>query len=237
MTTGSADAGPPGREDSGRRSPRRPWAWLGLPGVLLVMAAGCAKVLVPLPPPPVSVGSEETGEASWYGSPFHGRRTASGEVYDMSQLTAAHRTLPFGSWVVVENLLNRRTAEVRITDRGPFMGNRILDLSNAAARVLGAIEPGVIPVRLRVIALPGSTPGTRRGAFAVQVASFTTEDRAVAVKTELERTWADTYVQPAEVGGQAVYRVRVGHYATRAEAYRLAQRLAALGWQVIVLQE
>lgn len=207
--------------------------WLAL----LLAAAGCAKVVLPLPPQAVAIGYEEKGEASWYGYPFHGRRTASGEVYDMSQLTAAHRTLPLGSWVVVENLLNRRTAEVRITDRGPFAGNRILDLSNAAARLLGAIEPGVIPVRLRVIALPGSTPTTPRGTFSVQVASFASEDRAVAVKTELERTWADTFLQPAQVGGQTVYRVRVGHYATRAEAHRLAQRLAALGWEVIVLQE
>lgn len=189
------------------------------------------------PPRPVFVGYEETGEASWYGHPFHGRRTASGEVYDMSQMTAAHRTLPLGSRVVVENLVNGRAAEVRITDRGPFTGGRILDLSQAAARLLGAVEPGVIPVRLRVIGLPGSTVGTRSGAFSVQVASFTSEHRAAVLKDILDRAWADTYVQRAELGGRTVYRVRVGKAATRSEAQGLAQRLTAAGYEVIVMEE
>lgn len=156
----------------------------------------------------------------------------------MSQLTAAHRTLPLGSWVVVENLLNRRTVEVRITDRGPFQGDRILDLSQAAARLLGAIEPGVIPVRLRVSALPGSTQRVQSGGgYAVQVGSFTSETRARALKDVLDRTWDDAHIQRAEVGGRAVYRVRVGHYATRQEAREQAQRLAAAGYLVIVVGE
>ena len=82
---------------------------LVLVGVLLLVA-GCARGRV-TPPPPVAVGWEETGDASWYGHPYHGRRTASGEVYDMAQMTAAHRTLPFGAWILVENRLNGRTAE------------------------------------------------------------------------------------------------------------------------------
>jgi len=183
------------------------------------------------------VGYEESGLASWYGQPYHGRRAASGEVYDMSQMTAAHRTLPFGTWVVVENRLNGRTAEVRITDRGPFTGSRILDLSQAAARVLGAVEPGVIPVRLRVIGLPDSAPRAQSGTFSVQVASFTSEYRATVLKDILARTWADTSIQRAEIGGQVFYRVRVGKYAARPEAQRLAQRLAAAGYEVIVIGE
>jgi len=212
--------------------------WVGHAALLFLLVA-CAKppvVMVP-PPRPVFVGYEETGEASWYGHPYHGRRTASGEVYDMSQMTAAHRTLPLGSRVVVENLLNGRAAEVRITDRGPFTGGRILDLSQAAARLLGAVEPGVIPVRLRVIGLPGSTVRTQSGAFSVQVAAFTSEHRAAVLKDMLDRAWADTYVQRAEVGGQTVYRVRVGTYATRREAHRVAQHLAAAGYEVIVMEE
>ncbi|MBI3031459.1 MAG: septal ring lytic transglycosylase RlpA family protein [Candidatus Rokubacteria bacterium] len=189
------------------------------------------------PPPPVFVGYEETGTASWYGEPYHGRRTASGEVYDMSQMTAAHRSLPFGSWVVVENLLNRRTVEAQITDRGPFIGDRILDLSRAAARLLGAIGPGTIPVRLRVVALPGSTAEIRRGFFTVQVAAFTSEDRATLLKGVLDRDGAATYVQRAEIGGRTLYRVRVGKAVTRGEAQRLAQRLAAAGYDVIVVGE
>ena len=206
---------------------------------LLFLLAACAKpsvVTVP-PPPTVFVGYEETGTASWYGKPYHGRQTASGEVYDMSQMTAAHRSLPFGSWVVVENLLNRRTLEVRITDRGPFTGDRILDLSQAAARVLGAVRPGTIPVRLRVVALPGSTAEIRRGFFTVQVAAFSSEDRAAMLKGVLDRDWAETYVQRAEMGGRTLYRVRVGKAVTRGEAQRLAQRLAAAGYDVIVVGE
>src|SRR3990167_5593222 len=151
---------------------RRPRPLL-LAGALL-LATGCAQAVRTAPPPPIDVGWEETGNASWYGHPYHGRRTASGEVYDMAQMTAAHRTLPFGAWILVENRLNARTTEVRVTDRGPFVGDRILDLSAAAARVLGAIGPGVIPVRLRVIALAGGASRVAAGgAVTVQVAAFT----------------------------------------------------------------
>jgi rare lipoprotein A len=131
---------------------------------MLVVLAACAG---PRPAPPAPVHTphpvfedyEETGEASWYGHPYHGRRTASGETFDMYQMTAAHRTLPFGTWVLVENSTTGRSVKVRINDRGPHRSRRILDLSYAAARALGAIGPGVIPVRLRVIASPDATRG------------------------------------------------------------------------------
>lgn len=120
----------------------------------LVVLAGCSRAVVrpPSPPPlPPAVGREEVGLASWYGAPHHGRRTASGEVFDMNQLTAAHRTLPFGTRVLVTNRDTGQSAELRINDRGPFVEGRILDVSYAAARLLGAIGPGTIPVRIRVI--------------------------------------------------------------------------------------
>ena len=115
---------------------------------------------MPAPPTTAAVGYEEGGEASWYGNPYHGRRTASGEIYDMNQMTAAHRTLPFGTRVRVDSLLDGSSIEVRINDRGPFKDEdkRILDLSYAAARLLGVIGPGVIPIRLRVVSMP-SAPG------------------------------------------------------------------------------
>lgn len=211
---------------------------IGEGAAALLLLAACARAVLTPTPQPTFVGYEERGEASWYGHPFHGRPTASGEVYDMSQLTAAHRTLPMGSRVVVENLLNRRTVEVRITDRGPFKDNRILDLSQAAARVLGAVGPGVIPVRLRVIGLPGSIQRAQSsGAYSVQVASFTSKARALALKNVLDQTWEGTHVQQAEVGGRAVYRVRVGRYASRQEAGGLAERLADVGYAVIVIEE
>lgn len=99
---------------------------------------------------------EETGKASWYGHPHHGRRASNGEIYDMHNLTAAHRTLPLGARVRVINLRNGRSVEVRITDRGPFVRGRIIDLSYAAARRLDAVKAGLVPVRVRVIALPGA---------------------------------------------------------------------------------
>jgi len=110
----------------------------------------------PTPEPKPAPGPSEgqTGEASWYGEPHHGRTTASGEIYDMNKLTAAHRTLPLGTRVLVTNLKNARAVEVRINDRGPSVEGRIIDLSFAAAKELGAVPSGTIPVRIRVISQP-----------------------------------------------------------------------------------
>src|SRR5882724_10029641 len=99
--------------------------------VVALTASGCArrKVLSVAPPPSMAsarIGDTETGVASWYGAPYHGRRAASGEIYDMEQLTAAHRTLPFGTWLEVTNLANRKQVNVRVTDRGPFVDGRII---------------------------------------------------------------------------------------------------------------
>jgi rare lipoprotein A len=127
--------------------------------LVLVVAAACARVAAP--PPPLAPGFEERGQASWYGEPHHGRPTASGEIFDMHALTAAHRALPFGTRVLVTRLDTGRSVEVRINDRGPFVDGRIVDLSYAAARALGAVGPGVVPVRLRVVALPGAPAGAR----------------------------------------------------------------------------
>ncbi|PYU03975.1 MAG: septal ring lytic transglycosylase RlpA family lipoprotein, partial [Acidobacteria bacterium] len=88
----------------------------------------------------------EEGNASWYGAPFHGRRASNGEIYDMNKMTAAHRTMAFGTVLRVTNLTNGKTAVVRITDRGPFVDNRIIDLSMAAAKAIESIGPGVVPV-------------------------------------------------------------------------------------------
>jgi rare lipoprotein A len=207
---------------------------------VLLLATACAGPRASLPPPMATVppGYEETGEASWYGPPYHGRRTASGEVYDMHQMTAAHPTLPLGTWVAVENRANGRIVEVRINDRGPFVRGRILDLSYAAARLLGAVGPGVIPVRLRAVGAPpaplAASPGV---AFAVQAGSFASEDRAQVLKGELDRTWPGASIQRAEVGGRTFYRVRLGRFPTRQEAEGLAQRLAATGLTVLVVED
>jgi rare lipoprotein A len=118
---------------------------------VVVLVAGMAACSLRSPKPPPVVGGRQEGVASWYGPGFHGRRTANGEVYDQYELTAAHPSLPLGSRAVVTSLTNGRSVEVRINDRGPFVGGRIVDLSYAAARVIGMIGPGVVPVRLEVI--------------------------------------------------------------------------------------
>ena len=124
--------------------------------LLLGVFVGCRrKKKISLPPPkPARVGESEVGIASWYGRPYHGRRTSNGEVYDMNKMTAAHLRLPFNTWVRVRNLRNRRTVDVRITDRGPFIKGRIIDLSRAAAKQIRMIGPGTVKVRVKVIATP-----------------------------------------------------------------------------------
>jgi rare lipoprotein A len=133
--------------------------WVSTFGLCLILG-GCATSRATRPPPPTEVRPEpgppagQTGEASWYGEPHHGRPTASGEIYDMYKLTAAHRTLPLGTRVLVTNLKNGRAVEVRINDRGPSVDGRIIDLSYAAARELGGVSGGTIPVRIRVLSTP-----------------------------------------------------------------------------------
>jgi rare lipoprotein A len=126
------------------------WGWAA---GALAMAALQACSLVK-PSTPRVVDGHQQGVASWYGPGFHGRRTANGEVYDQYELTAAHQTLPLGTRVLVTSLTNGRSVEVRINDRGPFIGGRVVDLSYAAARVIDMIGPGVMPVRVEVLDTP-----------------------------------------------------------------------------------
>jgi rare lipoprotein A len=128
---------------------------LGLAGAL----AGCSAARKPKPVPVVAEsGTTQTGIASWYGPGFHGRRTSSGEIYNQFDLTAAHQTLPHGTRVRVTNLTNGRTVQVRINDRGPFVDDRIIDLSYAAARQIDMIGPGTAPVRMEVVGSDWSDP-------------------------------------------------------------------------------
>jgi len=131
----------------------RPWTAVV---ALAVLLAGCATARGPVgvPPPKAPPDAVQTGEASWYGERHQGRRTASGEVYDMHRLTAAHPALPFGTLVLVTNLQNGRSVQVRVNDRGPTVAGRIIDLSYAAARALGAVAAGTIPVSVRVLSTP-----------------------------------------------------------------------------------
>lgn|GEM_PF-147638 len=131
----------------------RTWALLSLL-LLSVLFTGCAKRKKTWHTPPPPGAYIETGTASWYGYPYDGRRTSSGEIYDMEKFTAAHRTLPFNTWVRVKNLSNHREVDVKINDRGPFAHGRIIDLSRAAARRIDMIVPGTAKVRLVSIRAP-----------------------------------------------------------------------------------
>lgn len=173
------------------------------------------------PPAPVRVGYSEEGNASWYGLPFNGRRASNGEIYDMNKLTAAHRTLPFETVVRVTNLNNGKTTTVRITDRGPFVDNRIIDLSQAAAREIESIGPGVVPVRLEVL----GNVDVSAGFFTVQVGAFRERANAERLRERLTASYSPIFIQQIEAGQNSFYRVRVGKISGEEAAQQYADQL------------
>ena len=171
---------------------------------------------------PVLPGYAEQGEASWYGVPFHGRQASNGEIYDMNKLTAAHRTLPFETMVRVTNERNGKSTVVRITDRGPFVNNRIIDLSYAAAREIESIGPGVVPVRLEVLST-GINP--EAGFFTVQVGSFRERANAERFRERLSATYSPTFVKRYDTASGPFYRVHVGKVSGEEAAKEFGERL------------
>jgi rare lipoprotein A len=169
-------------------------------------------------------GFEQEGSASSYGQEFHGRKTSNGESFDMNAMTAAHKTLPMGVFVRVQNRRNGNEVVVRINDRGPFVRDRIIDLSEAAAVRLGMLRDGVVPVK--VVALGyradghGGTDIYRppasydTGTFSLQVGAFTIKSNAYRYADELKRKYGTADVQEAIVGGDKFYRVRLGRYTS-----------------------
>jgi rare lipoprotein A len=196
--------------------------------LLAIALTGCA-TLTPREP-----SYQEQGMASWYGPGFHGKTTSNKEVYDMHDMTAAHRTLPFGTHVMVTNMENGRTVIVRINDRGPFVKDRVIDLSYAAAQQLDMVGPGVVKVRVEVLPDRSPDPGTQR--FSVQVGSFTVKSNASALQDSLKERYAGVYVSLYRTSRQAYYRVRIK--ADSIEAARAtARKLQAEGYTVMVLEE
>jgi len=173
-------------------------------------------------PPPAPLGYTEEGNASWYGVPFNGRRASNGEIYDMYKLTAAHRTLPFDTVVRVTNVNNGKFAVVRITDRGPFVENRIIDLSFAAAQQIESVGPGVVPIRLEVIS--GSVDPTA-GFFTVQVGAFRDRGNAERLREKLNATYSPIYIQTYDAPDGGFYRVRVGKISGEDAARQYATQL------------
>jgi rare lipoprotein A len=168
--------------------------------------------------------------ASWYGSDFHGKETSSGEVYDMYELTCAHNTLPLGTMVMVTNLENGNSVEVKVNDRGPFVKDRIIDLSYAAAKILGMYEKGTAMVKVEFIG-PLIEQIQR---FTVQVGSFIDEGNAQRLADQLRKGFENVYVTIIETSTQKYHRVRVGQFETEESALRIAEKLAQMGYKVLV---
>jgi rare lipoprotein A len=183
----------------------------------------CAKkhhaASVPTPP---RIVNGETGLASWYGHPYHGRPAANGEIYNMEALTAAHRTLPFGTWVRVVNLTNNKTVDVRIIDRGPFVENRIIDLSHAAAVAVDLIGPGVASVRLDILSLPPIPSGENW--YGVQAGAFLDTNRAERLRASLEHDFGPAHLVQRP-GSPSLWGVVVGRLSSQEAAAVLAQRI------------
>jgi len=208
----------------------------------------------------------EQGLASWYGADFHGRRTASGERYNMYAMTAAHKTLPLGTQIVVINQQTGRRIRVRVNDRGPFVAGRIVDLSLAAARELGSAGAGVVPVTLEAFlpaaafavagtaSAPVSASGNTapaplsptvpsrvspplRGAFAVQVGAFAVESNARALASHLPVPPGAASVLPFEDNRGTWWRVRVGGYHDELEASTAAAAFGEIGLPAFVVRE
>lgn len=173
-------------------------------------------------------GFVEKGLASWYGKKFHGRKTSNGETYDMYAMTAAHKTLPLGVFVRVENQINGRSEVVRVNDRGPFIAGRIIDLSYTAAHNLGVVGPGTAPVIVTALgyqhpAADGSVhyslpTSIQSGPFAVQVGAFTQQSNAQRLQGELQQRYGAADIRQVELRGQVFYRVRAGKYTSMAKA-------------------
>lgn len=165
----------------------------------------------PAPPPvPKDLGrpvSTEVGLASWYGPPYAGRKGADGKVYDQNAMTAAHLTLPMGSMVRVTNLTNNESAVVKITDRGPFVRGRIIDLSLAAAKATGVYRAGVARVKVEAFAPPVHPNATPGGRWCVQIGAFAKESDAVKLKAELMRRY--TTAKVIEFPGPTGHWVRI----------------------------
>jgi rare lipoprotein A len=205
--------------------------------LLLVSCASSRPISHPIAPDDLHESWSEDGLASWYGGDdgFEGKPTASGEIYDSSKMTAAHRDLPLGTVVRVTNLDNGRSVDVRVNDRGPFVNGRVIDLSQEAARRLDLIGPGVAPVRI-VIVKAGVSPtpvpaSVAAGPWAVQVGSFGEPDRAEKHAQRLRAAGFRVYLEPYE----GLTRVKIGPLDTRADAEEVLAQAETAGFEGIVV--
>jgi rare lipoprotein A len=196
-------------------------------GGLLIEACGHKRKAVRTPPTPTPLRAApsdtepETGLASWYGHPYHGRASASGEIYDMEKMTAAHRTLAFGTLVHVENLDNGMSTEVRINDRGPFVEGRIIDLSHAAAVAIGMIGPGVAHVKLTINGLPAAPEPP---VFAVQTGAFANRENADRLLAHMAARYGSAALR-FRAGTPPLWRLLVGKEPSTSAAETIARQI------------
>jgi rare lipoprotein A len=179
-----------------------------------------------------AIGTVQTGTASWYGKDLHGKKTASGELFDMYGLSAAHRTLPFGSMIRVTNLGNNKNIAVRVNDRGPFIKSRVIDLSYGAARELGFAAEGTAQV---VIERLDDLPGTTR--YTVHAAQYVEKENARLLKERLSAKFEIISIVPGETNLGTLYHVEVGAYATEEKAELVAGRVTREGLEPVVIRK
>ena len=185
-------------------------------------------------------GFEEQGIASWYGKDFHGKKTASGEIYNMYQLSAAHKTLPLGIWVKLHNLNNGKKINLRINDRGPFIKGRIIDLSYGAAKQIGIVDSGITPVRIVILNKPENklayAPANFvyanffQSEFTIQVAAFSDLNNAKRLKKKLDQDYKNIRIKKNSNKENNLYRVYAGIYATRQQAEEYKEDLKKNGY-------
>jgi rare lipoprotein A len=189
-------------------------------------------------PLPDARGFKQTGIASWYGDDFHGKKTSSGEIYDMHAESAAHKTLPLGTIVRVRNLDNNREMEIRINDRGPFVTGRVIDLSYACASKLGVVGPGTVPVELVAVGTTalaansgaGSSDFYYQGNFTIQVGAFSDRNNAEKLKVKLDKSYQNAHIQPYDTGREIFYRVRVTKCSSLEQAIQNEKMLTSGGY-------
>jgi rare lipoprotein A len=185
-------------------------------------------------------GFREEGIASSYGSDFHGKKTSSGEPFNMHAMTAAHKTLPLGVYVKVQHKRNKREVVVRINDRGPFVRERIIDLSEEAAKRLGMLQEGVAPVKIAALGYKQNSTSESEtynqpdsydtGNFTLQAGAFKVKENAYRYAADLRAKHGSADVQETSLSGSTYYRVRMGRYTSLKTAQSAAEKFGQSGF-------
>jgi rare lipoprotein A len=193
---------------------------------VLLWATGCAHISrIPSP------GWQEKGTASWYGEDFHGKTTSSGEVYNMYGLSAAHKTLPLGTKVKVTNLSNGKSVIVPINDRGPFVGNRIIDMSYGAAKELDMVEAGLAEVRIEVL----DVPLFAENKYTLQFGAYIDNNNASVMAEKIKSMGYSPSIEEVMVHDKKFYRVRMGKFDNMDNAEKMARKFESSGVTCIVM--